>query len=102
MIAITARTEPEPIYRLKARRRIAAARRYAPRLAPLLARLKVYSPIRRLAAHGVLVGTGEWLRYQVYVPGPGGRLVLETVAVPRAEMKRLAGDLERLAREFDF
>jgi hypothetical protein len=67
----------------------------------LLARLRAYSGLRRLAAHGVLTGAGEVLTYCLYKPGPGRRLVLETVEVDRAEMVRLAGELEGLAEEVE-
>ncbi|MBS7737919.1 MULTISPECIES: hypothetical protein [unclassified Chelatococcus] len=61
--------------------------------------MRAYTRIRRLAAHGVLVGAGEVLSYAFYRPDGTRRLVMEVVTIPRQELERLAAEFDGYVAE---
>jgi hypothetical protein len=61
--------------------------------------MRIYTRVRRLAAHGVLVATGDVLEYAFYRPDGAKRLVMETVRIDRQELERLASDFEAYVAE---
>ncbi|MBS7696226.1 MULTISPECIES: hypothetical protein [unclassified Chelatococcus] len=95
---VTARAGPAQ-HSYKISRRIAAARRAEPRLAPLLPRMRTYTHIRRLAAHGVLTAAGEVLEYALYRPDAAKRLAMETVRIDRQKLERQAAEFDAYVAE---